>query len=468
MKKKMMFIPFLFVIIACLVSCSYHIHHYTETIVAPTCVEDGYSLFTCECGVSFKSRIVTKVGHTIVVDEGYPCDCTNDGLSDGSHCSVCGEVIEKQEVIPHGHDWEYDVLKPATCEEEGIASGMVCKRCGVTETKETVIPSLGHEYKVSEKKNSNGHSCLEHECSRCHNIYRDSLTVDYTKNYDYVELTTNSLYKNHAEIYKKMYKTFYDACMKVFNSKTDYKKNTGEAYVILVTFEYSKGAMSQNEAYNVTDAFMKNNPQFYFLSSTMYHMSNTAVESISLAIDEPYFKASERKKCENNIKKMEREVYKSYLEMPNKDDYHKAKLIHDYIIHEIDYAYKNGRPSLEPIAHNIISVADGDNSTNGVCEAYSKTYLYLSNLLDLESIIVLGVGKGQNHGWNYTKINNKWYGVDTTWDDTVSGSVYDYFLAGMNTMNEDHIIGSTNVGVTIGREVFQVELPTLAYDDYKA
>ena len=38
-------------------------------------------------------------GHKVVVDQAKEATCTEDGLTEGKHCSVCKEVIKKQEVI---------------------------------------------------------------------------------------------------------------------------------------------------------------------------------------------------------------------------------------------------------------------------------------------------------------------------------------------------------------------------------
>ena len=37
--------------------------------------------------------------HTIVTDVAVAPTATTDGLTEGSHCSVCGEIIVKQEII---------------------------------------------------------------------------------------------------------------------------------------------------------------------------------------------------------------------------------------------------------------------------------------------------------------------------------------------------------------------------------
>ncbi len=38
--------------------------------------------------------------HTAVADAAVPATVTTDGLTEGSHCSVCGAVLVAQEVIP--------------------------------------------------------------------------------------------------------------------------------------------------------------------------------------------------------------------------------------------------------------------------------------------------------------------------------------------------------------------------------
>ena len=38
--------------------------------------------------------------HTVVVDAHVDATCTKTGLTQGSHCSVCGEILVPQEVIP--------------------------------------------------------------------------------------------------------------------------------------------------------------------------------------------------------------------------------------------------------------------------------------------------------------------------------------------------------------------------------
>ena len=75
-----------------------------------------------------------ELGHTIVIDAGKDPTCTESGLTEGSHCSVCGEVIVAQKMMsPMNHNWT-----PATC-----TAPKTCKRegCGITEGE-----ALGHSW----------------------------------------------------------------------------------------------------------------------------------------------------------------------------------------------------------------------------------------------------------------------------------------------------------------------------------
>ncbi|MBQ1368374.1 MAG: hypothetical protein IIY45_09870 [Firmicutes bacterium] len=154
---------------------------------APTCTEDGYRTGTClVCGKTIREEGDPALGHTPVTVPGKAATCTEDGLTDGSKCSVCGVILTEQTTISAlGHDWgSWTVAaaatctadgseirtcsrcgetetrsisktahtpvtvpgKAATCTEDGLTDGSKCSVCGVILTEQTVIPALGHDW----------------------------------------------------------------------------------------------------------------------------------------------------------------------------------------------------------------------------------------------------------------------------------------------------------------------------------
>lgn len=69
-----------------------------------TCEEKGEKAYTCaNCG-NTKTEEIPVTGHTEVKDEAVEATCEKDGLTEGSHCSVCKKVLKAQETIPStGH-----------------------------------------------------------------------------------------------------------------------------------------------------------------------------------------------------------------------------------------------------------------------------------------------------------------------------------------------------------------------------
>ena len=114
-----------------------------------TCTEDGLTegkhCSVCK-EVIKKQEVIPATGHKVVVDQGKKATCTEDGLTEGKHCSVCKEVIKKQEVIPAtGHKVVVDQAKEATCAENGLTEGSHCSVCNEVIKKQEVIPSTGHK-----------------------------------------------------------------------------------------------------------------------------------------------------------------------------------------------------------------------------------------------------------------------------------------------------------------------------------
>ena len=122
-------------------------HQYGEaTVVAPTCTEQGYTIYKCKnCGDTQKTDFINAKGHTEVIDEAVAPTCTQSGLTEGKHCSVCGEVLEAQKEIPKlDHSYTKTDVVPPTCTERGYTI-YKCKNCGDT-YKDDYVKAKGHDF----------------------------------------------------------------------------------------------------------------------------------------------------------------------------------------------------------------------------------------------------------------------------------------------------------------------------------
>ena len=127
-------------------------HLYEAVVTAPTCTEKGYTTHTCvACLTSYTDTEVAALGHTEVIDEGKAPTCTATGLTEGSHCSVCNEIIVGQAVLETlEHTVVTDEAVDATCTTAGKKEGKHCSVCGEVLVAQEEIPALGHTELVDE------------------------------------------------------------------------------------------------------------------------------------------------------------------------------------------------------------------------------------------------------------------------------------------------------------------------------
>ena len=117
---------------------------------AATCTSPGTETYRCgSCGETkiFELPDSPALGHSEVTDEAVAATCTAAGLTEGSHCSRCGEVFEAQETIPAlGHEIVTQSAVVPTCTQSGFTEGSYCRRCSTIFSVQEIVPALGHSW----------------------------------------------------------------------------------------------------------------------------------------------------------------------------------------------------------------------------------------------------------------------------------------------------------------------------------
>ena len=156
-----------------------HIAQFADTVIAPTCTEQGYTHHVCtvkDCPYDpVDDTFVSATDHTWVKTQTNPPTCTAQGTA-FYKCSACG-ATRTEKIAALGHDLSRcDLVPDATCTQPGRAVG-TCARCGVK--IDEVIPAKGHDYSYK-SASSTEPTCTESgrykgTCPVCGKDYNDTI-----------------------------------------------------------------------------------------------------------------------------------------------------------------------------------------------------------------------------------------------------------------------------------------------------
>lgn len=443
-------------------------HDYKLNIVDPTCLNDGYTEYSCRvCKETYTGANTKALGHSFGewIFTVHPTRTSNGEAY--RTCSSCN-FIEIEFVDAHEHVIVYADGKTPTCTEPGWKEYEYCTECAYT-TMDRIAP-IGHNYGFY---TSNGDSTHSMVCSRDASHVKTepcsggdmsegamSICAFCNAEYEFAFRNGNNLY-GYLELanyqngigMQHLYRDLTTVAESFYYSNEDLIPEDG--YYIIGEFDMQKYSLTIDEGAAVWKIFYVSNPAYYWIDSTVVSRG----EALLLTVAEDYATAAYRRICDSAIEDM----VNGCLALIDDDstELEIAAIITAYIAGGMEYAYeKDGKTPVDAMwAHNMSGFAVYGY---GVCEAYAKSFMYLALLNGMDCAVGSGLAGKEAHAWNYVKIDGEWYGVDVTWTDKLTDEVvYDDFGLGSDSIFADHTPHpDTPVGVD-----FIYEAPALSDTD---
>ncbi|MBQ1966491.1 MAG: hypothetical protein II356_00795, partial [Clostridia bacterium] len=147
--------------------------------IAPTCVYEGYHLYTCaRCGIEDRETL-PALGHEYEYTPDGNATCTQDGTRTGK-CIRCPKTISDYEPgSALGHSFTlYISNSNATCTDNATEWAACDRGCGTKDVREIPNSALGHEFEGN--LCTRCHAVKDEDSSVCKHTYPDNWNVIIT------------------------------------------------------------------------------------------------------------------------------------------------------------------------------------------------------------------------------------------------------------------------------------------------
>ncbi|ABS20839.1 MULTISPECIES: S-layer homology domain-containing protein [Bacillus cereus group] len=192
-------------------------------------------------------------------------------------------------------------------------------------------------------------------------------------------------------------------------------QNSNRQEVMDILFNAYKELMNTNEYAN------------YTLARTSYSLSGSP-GNYRFTLNITYRESKEQREY---VMKQTKAIVQSIIQS-GMDDHERVKAIHDYVVKHIAY----------DTSYHAYTAYEALANRSAVCQGYALLTYQLLKEAGIDNHIVTGTGNGEPHAWNLVKIDNKWYHLDTTFDDPIPDEqgrvMYSYFNVTDEQLSKDH------------------------------
>ncbi|WP_223067765.1 transglutaminase domain-containing protein [Paenibacillus caui] len=202
-----------------------------------------------------------------------------------------------------------------------------------------------------------------------------------------------------------------------------------KAHLSTVTFKY-KGDIKKFEHMldQVLLSSIEHDPYMRYIIDRYNYKWRGSSTAVQVTVSFVYRESAEQSAYVNQrVKEIAAEIL-----TPGMNAHEKVKAVHDFVVRDLKY----------DLSLRKYTAYEGLATGEAVCQGYSLLTYKLLKEAGIHNIIMEGTAGGQPHAWNLVLLQNKWYHLDTTWDDPVPNPDnvidYSYYLLSDRQIRKDH------------------------------
>ncbi len=337
---------------------------------------------------------------TAVVEEAKPEEATEEPVSEPATEETTEEAVSEDNVPEISNEYfaeEASEDMPVSGLTKGISSDYVPGSTGEQKVSEALKKLAGLEAPKGEYEILSDEEADKIEAELSEGETGDDLEFD-PEMYPYYNMLDN----RGQHLYRQLY-----ANSKALNDD----------------FKAVEKDMPWASFNNVFEALFNDHPELFWLNTA--YQANYRNSGDCLEIKLSFNKTAED--LEGSAQKFD-EGATNIGSQADGSAYDKEKAVHD-AIREL-FSYNKGAEMNQSAYSGLVN-----NST--VCAGYARSFQYIMQQLGIPCYYCRGMA-GEPHAWNIIKLDDGYYNVDVTWDDSDGGGEYAYFNLSDKDLNKDH------------------------------
>ncbi len=223
-----------------------------------------------------------------------------------------------------------------------------------------------------------------------------------------------------------MYQSLSAADKRVYDMFLDLAEHRRKGYKSsIIVSDSTARELGDNYFFNVFYAMNYDHPEYFYLMESSklhtYSTSSAGQTTYVFEMDPP----NEEENAQVAAFEKATDTFMQDIDLTLSDKEIELQ-IHDKLIQTVSYDYElyESRLNLNDLGYTAYGALVEDSSGNknmAVCEGYALAFEHLMHQAGIPCSYVSGDARHETddrgHAWNVVKIDNRWYEVDTTWDD---------------------------------------------------